>query len=271
MTENYEERYCLFLDILGFRSHVDESVKQAEGESGGMTFKKLMAALSNIEKGVNYKDAVEVSGRLKPTSRKVTQFSDSVVVSYLRSEPHGAGVSSIIMDVHKLQLELVSRGILLRGAVTLGLMHHDERFVLGPALNEAVAIERLAAYPRMILDGEILNEAGLRRAKKPEYYRTISSMVAEDFDGLCYIDYFNVQPDDFFDEWYEVYDYLSRLRVLVKSLARKKDPSIKVKHSWLRAKFNKIAKMLENSKFKELGVHMIPEEDQELFLEIKPF
>ncbi len=96
-------------------------------------------------------------------------------------------------------------------------------------------------------------------------------MVAEDFDGVFYIDYFNVIPDDFFDEWYEVYDYLIRLRNLIKRLSFKKSPSIKMKHSWMRTKFNSLATKLEKEKVQSLGGYMIPEDFQDLFREIKKF
>lgn len=267
----YEDRYCLFLDILGFQSLVDNSANFKKGDSEIKSLWSLLSALKQIEDGVNYKDVVEVSGKMKPTSRKVTQFSDSVIISYKKDEPHSAGITSIIMDVHRLQLEMTTRGILLRGAITVGPLYHDDSFILGPALNEAVALEQLAAYPRVILDAEILDEAGLRRGETPDNERTISSMVAEDFDGTFFIDYFNVVPDDFFDEWYEIYDYLTRLRKVVKQLSYKKSPSIKMKHSWMRAKFNAMARKLENRKYQSIGSHMIPKDDQALFTEIKRF
>lgn len=271
MNYSYEDRYCLFLDILGFQSLVESSAKLAKGDTETKSLTALIAALKEIESGVKYKDAVEVSGKLKPTSRKVTQFSDSVIISYKKNEPYSAGITSIIMDVHRLQLEMATRGILLRGAITVGPLYHDDSFILGPALNEAVALEKLAAYPRVILDAEILDAAGLKRGESPAQERTISSMVSEDFDGAFFIDYFNVVPDDFFDEWYEVYDYLSRLRNVVKQLSYKKDPSIKMKHSWMRAKFNGMARKLEDGKYKNIGNHIIPDDFQNLFHEIKKF
>lgn len=256
---------------MGFQSHVDETVKTQSKEKNLMSFTRLKGALDQISDGVHYRDAVEVSGELRSTSRKVTQFSDSVVVSYLRNEPHGAGVTSILMDVHNLQLALMQKGILLRGAVTAGQLHHDEKLIFGPALNEAVALERLANYPRVILDGEILDEAGLKRASSQSTFRTISSMVAEDFDGLFYIDYFNVQSDDFGGNWEDVRYYLEKLRAVIKDLSSKKDPSIKVKHSWLRTKFNNMAKPFQKSGFKMLGLCSVPEGEIDLFHEIKPF
>ncbi len=271
----YEERYCLFLDILGFQSHIDETVNPKADSKHPMTFSRLKSALDKISNGVNYRQAVVVAGQMHPSSRQVTQFSDSIVVSYLKNEQNGSGVSSILWDVHRLQLELVPYGILLRGAITSGLLYHDQSLVFGPALNEAVALEKLASYPRVILDGQIFDEASLprpyRQKRKLELTRSISSMVEMDLDGLYYIDYFNVQSDDFNEDWYDLWEYLDALRKLIKGLANKKSPSIKVKHSWLRIKFNEMAGQFKRNNFRKFGAHRIPDEDVSLFSEIKPF
>ena len=272
---NYEDRYCLFLDILGFQAHVDETISPKAESRKPMTFLRLKGALNRIAAGVNYQKRTEVAGESKPTSRRVTQFSDSVVISYLKSDQQSSGVRDLLWDVHRLQLDLVPLGVLLRGSITSGPLFHDKKFVFGPALNEAVALEKLANYPRVILDGQFLEEAGVTRPsrlrKSKSVRRTYSSMVAEDFDGLYYVDYFNVHPQDFNDDRDALREYLESLRTLIKGLANKKDPSIKVKHSWLRTKFNDMVEHLANSGFSNVAGHSVPEGDIDLFRQLKPF
>ena len=240
-----------------------------------MTFLKLRSVLNRISEGVNYREKMEVAGEMKLTSRCVTQFSDSVVISYRKDEQQGHGVASLLWDVHRIQLDLIHSGVLLRGAITSGLLFHDAHLVFGPALNEAVALEKLANYPRVILDGQILEDVGLTNSKRSgktmDYSRSISSMVTCDFDGLYYVDYFNVHPDDFNEDWSELREYLESLRNLVKGLANKKDPSLKVKHSWLRTKFNDMIEPLAKSGFREIAGHSVPDEDLDLFGQLKPF
>lgn len=277
MTESlrYEERYCLFLDILGFQSHVTDSITPQTDKWYGMNFRRLHSVLNRIREGVHYKETIEVEGEIKTTSRRVTQFSDSVVISYLKDESGGHGIYSFLMDVHRLQLDLAYSGVLLRGAVTSGLLFHDDRFVFGPALNDAVAYEKLANYPRVILDAEILEEARIKKTGRSrpshEHSRTISSMVSEDFDGLYYVDYFNVHPDDFSEEWGSMCEYLECLRRLIKGLAHKKYPGIRVKHSWLRTKFNNMIEPLSKSGFREIAGRSVPDDERELFMQVKPF
>jgi len=277
MTEkvSYEDRYCLFLDILGFQSHVEESVADNPNSKKLMTFGKLKSVLKRISDGVNYRQGIEVNGQTQLSSRCVTQFSDSVVISYLKKELNGSGVSSILNDVHRLQLDLMRSGVLLRGAISSGPLFHDSDFVFGPALNEAVALEKLANYPRVIVDGQILNEAGLKpsaKSMKPSgWARDSGSLVTGDFDGLYYVDYFNAHPQDFDEEWTALFEYLESLRGVVRGLANKKDPSLKVKHSWLRTKFNAMIGPLEKSGFKEIGGISVPSEDTHLFQKLKSF
>lgn len=272
-ANQYEERYCLFLDILGFQSHIEDTASTKTKSKQSMTFASLKSALDQISEGVHYREhLVEDRSKTIVSSREVTQFSDSVIISYKKNETtSGTGVSSMLMDVHRLQLQLINKGILLRGAITSGLLYHDKDFVFGPALNDAVTLERLANYPRVILDGEVLKESGLRSSKNDDYSRTISSMITEDLDGLFYVDYFDVHPDDFGQVWDDIRYYLENLRELIKGLANKKSLSIKVKHSWLRTKFNRIATTFMKSSFTKLGYHDVPEDDVQLFSGIKPF
>ncbi|MDR4519970.1 MAG: hypothetical protein R3E36_05110 [Nitrosomonas sp.] len=262
MNQSYEDRYCLFLDILGFQSHVDDTKKEKAKENADkMTFEKLMAALNQIHESVHYSDEMEVSGKLVPTSRRVIQFSDSVVISYLKEESDDIGVEKILKDVFSLQLLLVQQGILLRGAITVGDLHHDEKLIFGPALNAAVEFERLANYPRVILSPGVLDN---KKKKLPH-------TIAEDFDGLSYIDYFNVQPSDFRENWDGVLIYLEELRSVVKKLSSAKIPSLKVKHSWLRKKFNLMAEPFKKNDYKTLGKSEMPDDYVAQFKKITPF
>ncbi len=83
--------------------------------------------------------------------------------------------------------------------------------------------------------------------------RNINGVVKADQLDL---DYFNVVPEDFNEDWSAVINFLNTLRDKIKDLSRKRDPSIKLKHSWLRQKFND---MIENSFDKDrVNIHGHP-------------
>ena len=273
----YQERFCLFLDILGFKEVVEQSASPKSGHSqvshrphaGTIYF-----GLKKIASSLNYKlMLVGTSGKKKPSSRVVTQFSDSVVVSYLVSET--GGLADMLYDVLHLQLELIQRGLLIRGAITQGLLHHDSDFVFGPALNEAAELEKLAMYPRVIIDRDLLSSAGITTSQiaksSHSIFRDAPSLVAQDLDGLFYVDYFNVHPEDFSEDWGGLSEYLIRLREVIKTLSSKRHLSIRMKHSWLRQKFNAVAEALERSGFRLLGPHPVPEDEDGHINQVIPF
>lgn len=273
----YEDRYCLFLDILGFKEVVEQSAAPKTGPLKGSPRPHpgtLYFGLKQIARSLNYKSVVVgKTGKMKPSSRVVTQFSDSVVVSYLVGET--GGLADMLYDVLHLQLELVQRGLLIRGAITQGLLHHDSDFVFGPALNEAAELEKVAMYPRVIVDRELLSSAGITTSRiaksRSSTGREAANLVAQDLDGLFYVDYFNVHPEDFSDDWGDLSEYLIGLRDVIKGLSSKRQPSLRLKHSWLRQKFNSVAEGLERSGFRLLGPHRVPEDEYDHINQVIPF
>ena len=273
----YEVRYCLFLDILGFKDVVEQSAAPSSSQSKGSRRPypgTIYFGLKQIASSLKYKQVlVGKNGKIKPSSRVVTQFSDSVVVSYRVGEEDG--LTSMLYDVLHLQLALVQRGLLIRGAITQGDLHHDSDFVFGPALNEAAELEKVAMYPRVIVDRDLLSAAGISTSQiiksGSSTDRDAASLVAQDLDGLFYVDYFNVHPEDFSNEWSDLSEYLTSLREAVKALSSKRQPSLRMKHSWLRQKFNAMAESLEKSGFRSLGPHRVPVDEDNHIINVVPF
>lgn len=266
----YEDRLCLFLDILGFKSMIDDSVKDSakatKTSTPPMTAQRIHSALSAINEAMTF----ELSGfgdSIKSTKR-VTQFSDSIVVSYRLAE-RGA-VFDMLYDIYLLQISLIQRGISVRGAISSGKLFHDKEIVFGPALVEAVELEKLAMYPRVILSRELLAMGMVDYHGQSDH--TVKSLVKEDLDGMYYIDYFGVNPGELDDGWGDLYSHLMTLREMIFRLSKlTRSPSIKLKHSWMRQKFNELAAPLEKSRFTKFNGSIIPEETQGAFASISPF
>ncbi len=266
----YEDRLCLFLDILGFKAMIDDSVKDPEKanktSARPMTAQRIHSALSAINEAMTF----ELSGAsdLIKSTKRVTQFSDSIVVSYRMAEP--GAVFDMLYDIYLLQISLIQRGISVRGAISSGKLFHDEEIVFGPALVEAVELEKLAMYPRVILSREILSLGMTDYHGDSDH--TVKRLVKEDLDGMFYIDYFGVNPGELDDGWDDLYNHLIELREMILRLSKlTRSPSIKLKHSWMRQKFNELAVPLEKSRFTTFNGSFIPEETQNEFVSISPF
>lgn len=269
----YEDRLCLFLDILAFKNHIDESAKSEtspDQKSGKlMTVSRLYSALDAINKVMTNK----IDGLSHQSSKIVTQVSDSIVVSYKLDEE--SAVFYTLLDIYYLQIELIKRGLLVRGAITYGKLIHDNRFVFGPALNEAVEFEKLAMYPRVILSQEIIElgkrSHGSQHSSKHEEY-SIKSLLKQDLDGMFYVDYFAVDPSEFDHHWFGLQEHLIELRDLIKKMSQlTRNPSIKIKHSWMRQKYNDVAWPLEKSDYKKIDGRNIPSDHEDAFRSLGPF
>lgn len=269
----YEERLCLFLDILGFKNHVDESAKDTENPQKSTYRTLTVAMLYDALKSIGEAMTFTVEGLESNSTKMVTQFSDSIVVSYKLDE--ASALFDMLYDIYLLQINLIQRGILVRGAITAGKLIHNDKLVFGPALNEAAEFEKLAMYPRVILSQEIIVLGKNRHAShhsSADEEKSIMSLLKKDLDGMFYIDYFAVSPGEFDEEWDGLYNHMIELRELIKRLSQlTRSPSIKLKHSWMRQKFNDVALPLEQSKYRKFNDFDVPDDLKDTIHSICPF
>ncbi|HVI31612.1 hypothetical protein [Phenylobacterium sp.] len=135
----YENRLCVYFDILGWRSHIEEA------GSDPRRIARLRAALANFSAFAQPSGSQGHAGR-------ISTFSDNVILS-IGWEP--SIYASWTEGLAQLVFGSALQGFFLRGAVTTGLLHHSEAGVFGPALNRAYELEQKLAFgPRVILDPE---------------------------------------------------------------------------------------------------------------------
>lgn len=222
----YEERLILFIDFLGFK----EIVGRTASDPAALT--RLIDALNDI-------------GRMGEhnafASQRVTQFSDSVVLSYAANEE--SGTFWMINEIALSVMMLAQRGYLLRGALTVGLLYHEDRHVVGPAMVRAVEMESsVACFPRVIVDPAVITLARRHRRerhspKDEEGY--VRSLISEDNDGQLFIDYVSwdavVQHAGIEDEYYP--DYIAQLGALIESGLQHDDVRVAEKYLWLHPRY----------------------------------
>jgi hypothetical protein len=164
----YERRVVALLDILGWREKVADA---GADEAKVVSLHRIVRILAEVKKAIETVDE---------TDMRQTTFSDHVVISAPISDVVGAQLFRIAVK----QMSVAGFGFLLRGAVTIGDIIHDDQIVFGPALIRAYDLERtVAVYPRIVLDQVVLDEL-----KQPS-----PIIVCE--DGISFLDPFTV---DFF-------------------------------------------------------------------------
>jgi hypothetical protein len=145
----YESRIVAFVDILGWSQE-----SQVESAKLLIANKHLHDAAENYSKRI--KSAIQniPNSEPNPTYMKihVGAFSDSLVVSM--PDSFGYMIFGLLSSVCS---GILRSGFLTRGAVTIGSLYHAENAVFGPALVEAVGLEREAVYPRIICSPKLLN------------------------------------------------------------------------------------------------------------------
>jgi hypothetical protein len=228
---NYEDRVVCFLDILGFRGHVADTIKPDGTEAKDRT--DLLIAVFEGIRDILYIDRPE-----DREGKEVTQFSDSVVISFRANEE--SGVFYVLLDIMWVQVNLVLRGILCRGAVTRGKLVHTPKVLFGSGMIDAYVLESKAAlYPRVILDESIINLGAMAHARHhlPEHEeQSIMSLLKKDSDGMYYINYITGAQSELDDPELDYPNYLYCLQQIVARGIISKDPSIAVKYRWLQEK-----------------------------------
>lgn len=229
----YENRVVLFLDILGFKSVIDKTINKDDTDNE-TSISSLFETLNQM-----YLEVSSTNSK-KMTSRVITQFSDSIVLSFLVED--SKEVAPFFADIQALIAMLVKRGILCRGAISYGKLIHNNHIVFA-AMNEAYLTESKAAlYPRVILDKSLayILEGNLNFKKDDFFYQNpfLKNIIEEDLDDKLYIDYiFNVKNIMNSEEY--LFNHLPKLRKIITDGLRYKSPDIRVKFGWLKNKYNR--------------------------------
>lgn len=232
----YDERVVLFLDILGFGELVSVSSKEID------KIVKIQQAIQTI------RNVFEITQTTH--ERTVTQFSDSIVVSFLITEK--GEVAFLLSKIQKLLKSLIPLGIICRGAITKGEMIHDKEFMFGPAFIEAFKLETKSAfYPRVILIDESIIEIGVKYygyhpADDEEFEKSeIKSTLSKDFDGFYYVNYINEETMQEISK--EGKEYVSQLADFISTRLKnyEDNPNVSQKYEWMREKYNALVRELK--------------------------
>jgi hypothetical protein len=252
----YEDRVLAFIDVLGFSEAVKNTIKNdTEDET---ETNKIDNLIKNLQWDLNF-DKDEEGKHFN--SKVVSQFSDSLIISYLMTEE--AGIFKILLDLLYICATALYNGFLLRGAVVCDKVYHIEKKVFGPALVKAYEMEKnLAIYPRIILDDNIISIAMTYHLKDHDSeteINHINELILKDFDGLNYINYFDAIESELDAGFEEMPEYLDNLRNIIKKMEEIDKFSVKSKYLWLKEKYNFVITNYKKNYDNERAMHEYPE------------
>ena len=228
----YEDRVVCFLDILGFADHIRGTIRQ-DGSDDEDHIKNIADAFEIV------RDLLDIDKPKEREGKEVTQFSDSIVISFPIDEE--SGVFNALLEILWVQINLVLRGMLCRGAVSKGKLIHTGKMLYGPAFIDAYRLESNAAlYPRVILDDlivEIGMSAHARHNLEEHERQSIMSLLCRDSDGMYYINYITGAQSELNDPELDYPNYLYTLRNIIANGISSHDPLIRIKYLWMKERF----------------------------------
>lgn len=236
----YQDRYVAFIDILGFKRHVDSSIHDRP------LFNTLRSILSS--------DVLKVGN----DDINIHQFSDSIIFT---AKNNNNGLINIIESVISSCSYLLINNILTRGAITKGKLYDDSKVVFGPAFIRAYHLEtETAVYPRILIDRCIYNDLKLISCHK-KYCR-------QDFDTRIHLDILKLRPRFEAPGFGVLIGYGRRLRIsedewlhdmkkfIEQELAKKKsDGHNQKKYIWMAMYFNSFLRSSKNQNIKKIKLN----------------
>ncbi|MFT7009807.1 MAG: hypothetical protein ACJAXJ_004361 [Colwellia sp.] len=145
MTHVYQERLCLFLDILGFSALV-------KSEECDVVHEVVCKIKDELESNKEF--MIKIGN--DPIA---TTFSDCIVLSLEAKKVDVENAANILVTatVKMLQDTYLNQKIAMRGGISYGKLYHGSDSVFGPAMIRAYELEsQFAGWPRVIFDRSVI-------------------------------------------------------------------------------------------------------------------
>lgn len=225
---SYENRIVCFIDILGFSGLIKSTTSEDE-EKAQKSLNNVCQALFFLHESLNslFKDNITT-----------TQFSDSIVISFPwhKEDWH---MLAVFKAIKHIQIVLLYKyDLLLRGGIVIGDVIHTDKILVGPAMINAYTLEsKCANSPRIVLDPKVVYRFNiLKNNAKKANITEYDKIIHKDLDDTSYIDYFNVDEDEIFDDESEKELYFRKLCRMIADNVGSSDMSIRMKYLWMRNK-----------------------------------
>ena len=257
----YEDRVVAFIDILAF-AHLLNKTKIDNDQNNLADNEEFISQLYHAFERIRELIGVDEQVEGVAESRQVTQFSDSIVISFdLRDEP--IEFKYMLGELLHLTTELLKSGILIRGGISYGSLIHTDKILFGPAMVHAYMVESQAAIsPRIILPKSLYDKDSEFRSLLDYEDKTgmdLNDLLTRDEDDFFYLDYFDNCHKPVLKIFANDEEYIEHMRLLKKVIInglKTTDPGIYSKYGWMKTKWNRAIK---DNKGSEKQVDLIAE------------
>ena len=250
----YEECIVSFLDILGFRSMLEEKAPEEIAEM------LEVFRTASLPDGRESKREPDEKG--EDSVVRVEILSDAIVRARTMEAKYQRGfLFCELHDLLQIQLTCVEYGVVVRGAVTVGNLHLGDNLrgpLFGPALVRAFEMESSeVVFPRIAVDEMVLSRLQTDSSMHRDGHtyeqerKFCDDILAEDLSGLRYIDYLDAARMECAD-YGEYVNFLEQHKALVEKgleVSEISSPEVRRKYNWLKNYHNKQVRV-EAEKYK---------------------
>ena len=178
----YRKAILAYLDVLGFRALIRQS------ETDATKVNDIVHLLTITKRKGKYGYALE------DESQVTTQYFSDLMVRITHVTPVVTLIQRLnveLMTLARIQIELVTRKILIRGGVCMSDLFNRDELLFGPALVRSYELaEKTAVVPRIVIDTHLMKQAESENAViwKHVYKRGE--------DGQYFVDYLTAALND---------------------------------------------------------------------------
>jgi len=147
----FEEVYCAFIDILGYKNKAELFFKNEYN---------LIERLDFIFEVVNFINTM-TSSLIDKSEKKVQVFSDSIIITYPVKE---GSLSSLLHDINVISAQCSMHDLFIRGGLSKGkhiftnTRKSNFSFLASEALQKAYQLEQKAKMPKILIDRELFQD-----------------------------------------------------------------------------------------------------------------
>ncbi len=248
MEYTYSKHLFVFMDILGYKSIVDEAENNIEDAAH---------IIKNIDELVSDCIKKQLDRSHKDFKTDYVIFSDSICVSIPIVKAQEDEYMDCLAErlqfltyiVANIQLYALEYGIMLRGAITIGNYFRNENIMFSKALIDAYSAEsKQAIYPRVILYHESSDELLTAYVKaKITYGEFLYLQEDEDFVFVNYL----ANANEFYSSMF-IRELVTKQRDIIEQeiIKFKDEDALLTKYAWLMNYHNTIL----HKKFSDLLV-----------------
>lgn len=225
----YEKQYLLYMDILGFSCAIKNPDDHEIYNRSPDFFKYSLDCMRDIPKPLS-KDYV-IGEKLR-----LQMFSDCITMSFPveNIDKNLYGLGEFLMKICHLQRKLLANLFPTRGSVVKGDLYNDGSIIFGPALIEAVELEKTAKFPKVIFSKDVINDIniGCLECGRNSPFSLFLEKEEEE-DGTKYINFFKNYP-----KWHK--GEKEKIEKVIKSGLdpKRNSEDVRKKYKWLETKYN---------------------------------